>query len=110
PPPPRGAVSGLVVAADPLPAGGVGRVKAVRVADPAKLAALDAFFPDYARRPRGNTAAGWIAGHHVYFDLPGGDTVRVAVSANDEGATWSAGQGDFDSRGDFKAFVAALPK
>ncbi len=32
------------------------------------------------------------------------------VSANGDGATWSTGQGDFDTRGDFKAFVAALPK
>jgi hypothetical protein len=58
--------------------------------------------------PKSNMAAGWKAGYEVYFDFPRGKTIRVTTSANDKGRTWTVGQGDFDTKGDFNGFVKKL--
>ena len=104
-----GPLRATIVAEGVLGRGGVGEVRAVRVADPAKLSALEAFFPGYRRRPTSDTAGGWMAGHQVYFDFAGGETVCVTVSKNEDAGSWSAGRGDFETNGDFNAFVAGLP-
>ncbi len=52
--------------------------------------------------------AGWKAGYWVYFNFPKGRTVRVTVSGNDNGQTWSTGDGDFATEGDFQKLVEQL--
>ena len=80
----------------------------IQVTKAAELRQLESFFPDYRSRPSSMTAAGWIAGHQVLFDFPDGTTIQVTVSGNDKGKTWSVGQGDFSTRGDFKGFADGL--
>jgi hypothetical protein len=89
---------------------GVGELEAISVVDRAKIAKLESFFPNYAKRPTSDIAGGWKAGSHVYFDLGQGRTVRVTVSANDDGKTWSVGQGDFKTHGDFDGYLKELEK
>ena len=101
-------VSALVVVEGTLSRDGVGRTEAVRIVDPKTIAKLESFFPKYDQRPSGNVAAGWEVGHRVYFDFPNGESVRVTVSANENAAFWSLGQGDFETNGDVTAFVESL--
>ncbi len=89
---------------------GVGEFKAIQIRDGKKVSALEAFFPNYRQRPTNNTGAGWMAGYQVYFDFPGGETINVTVSQNETAGSWSAGRGDFETNGDFNAFVADLVK
>ena len=89
---------------------GVGTLEAISVVDREKVAKLESFFPDYAKHPSSNIAGGWKAGSQVYFDLGHGRTVRVTVSKNDDGKTWSVGQGDFKTHGDFDDYVRELQK
>lgn len=98
----------LVVREGVLPRGAVGKVSAVRVADPEKLAALEAFFPGYRNRPSSEMAGAWLAGHRVYFNFPGGETIRVTVSENDQGRSWTVGRGDFATVGKFVGFAEGL--
>ena len=98
----------LVVREGVLPRGGVGEVSAIRVADPEKLAALEAFFPGYRKRPSSELAGAWMAGHRVYFNFPGGETIRVTVSENDKGRSWTVGRGDFATAGKFVGFAEGL--
>jgi hypothetical protein len=80
------------------------------VFDAKKVAALEAFFPDYHKRPTSNISAGWKAGYFVYFDLPNGESVKVVVAPdNFAKPQWTVGgKGDFPVNGDFGKFVAEL--
>jgi hypothetical protein len=91
-----------------MPREGVGKLSAIRVVDPEKLLILEAFFPGYSKRPSSDLAGGWKAGYQVYFNLPRGETVRLTVSENENGHLWSAGQGDFATKGNFVGFVEEL--
>jgi hypothetical protein len=101
-------VDALIVLEDVLPEGGVGELTAIRIAEPRKLAALEAFFPGYRKHPSRDLAGGWEAGYRVYFNFPGGETIRITVSANDHARSWTTGHGDFETRGDFEVFVRDL--
>jgi hypothetical protein len=89
---------------------GVGKLEAISVVGREKIAKLESFFPNYAKHPSSDIAGGWKAGAQVYFDCGHGRTVRVTVSANDDGRTWSVGQGDFKTDGDFDGYVKELQK
>ena len=106
PPEKSGLIGALVVKEGLISRDGIGRMQAIRITDPSRLAKLESFFPGYDRRPVNNTAAGWEAGYRVYFDFPHGRSVRVTVSEN--ATDWSVGQGDFATRGDFTRFVESL--
>ena len=82
--------------------------RSILVINSAELGQLESFFPKYRSRPTSMTAAGWIAGHQVIFDFPDGTSIQVTVSGNDKGKTWSTGQGDFATRGDFKRFADGI--
>ena len=104
----RQLVGALIVIEGLVAADGVGEMKAFCITGREKLSALENFFPDYRKRPSSRRAAGWKAGYRVYFDLSDGETVRIAVSENENAAYWSCGKGDFETNGDFKVFVAGL--
>ncbi len=87
---------------------GVGQFEAISVVDREKIERLESFFPNYRTHPSSEIAAGWKAGSQVYFDYGNGRTVRVTVSKNDEGKTWSVGNGDFQTHGDFDGFMKQL--
>jgi hypothetical protein len=84
--------------------------KTYLVSDAKKVAALEAFFPDYQSKPKSDVAAGWKAGYFVYFDLPGGESVKLVVSPTDFAKPqWTVGgKGDHAVKGDFGKFVAEL--
>jgi hypothetical protein len=96
----------IVIVEGPLNKDRVGEAKAIRILSPQKVAALEAFFPNYHKRPTSGRAGSWEEGYAVYFDYPNGESFRVGLSTNVD--DWSMGRGDFDTRGDFKAFVAGL--
>lgn len=105
----RGQAHGAVIIEEPMhSAEGVGYPIAISLSDGDKLRELEKFFPNYDRNPSSNTAAGWKAGYRVYFNFPYGRSVRVTVSGNDNGQTWSVGDGDFKTNGDFAAFFEKL--
>jgi hypothetical protein len=86
-------------------------VRTHQLTDDKQVAALEAFFPDYQKRPTSDTAGHWKWGYLVYLDFADGLSVRLGVSpANREPASWSAGHGDFPVEGDFHAFVAGLAR
>jgi hypothetical protein len=87
---------------------GVGKFTAISVSDSQKIARLESFFPNYREFPSSDMAGGWKAGSHVYFDFANGRTVRVTVSQNDDGKTWSIGNGDLKTHGDFDGFIKHL--
>lgn len=90
--------------------GNKGVAKTYLVSDAKKVAALEEFFPDYQKRPQSDTAAGWKAGYFVYFDLPGGESVKLVVSPADFAKPqWTVGgQGDHPVKGDFAKFLTEL--
>lgn len=98
-------INALIMRENTVPKTGVVKVEAIRIIDPRKLEHLESFFPNYRQRPTSYTAGGWMAGYRVYFDFEGGESVRVTVSENENAAYWSTGHGDFDTKGDFNAFV-----
>lgn len=103
-------IMATIVVAGVLDRDGVGELKAIRITDREKLSTLEAFFPDYRQRPANDTGAGWMRGYDVYFEFPGGETITVTVSQNENAGSWSVGRGDFETKGDFNAFVAGLVK
>jgi hypothetical protein len=83
------------------------------VTDPKQLEALLAFFPDMFRKDLWPEPGGWISGAEIAFVKRDGETIRVAVSVNDDLATYfssAAGEGDKKVRGDLKAFLLDLQK
>jgi hypothetical protein len=86
-------------------------VRTHQLTDDKQVATLEAFFPNYQKRPTSDTAGHWKWGSLVYLDFAGGLSVRLGVSpANREPANWTAGHGDFQVEGDFHAFVAGLAR
>ena len=80
---PDGAVrlhNALIVPVSVSPVSGVSTTSAIRIMAPDKLVELEAFFPNYHKRPSSDEVSGWIAGYEVYFNFPGGETVLVTVS------------------------------
>lgn len=104
------AVSALIVFQETLDKNGVGRTKAIRVDDREKVAALEAFFPNYRRQPQNDKAGGWEDGYNVYFDFDKGKSLRVTVYLNENAGFWAMGSGGFETNGDFNAFVARLQR
>ena len=87
---------------------GIARNSAVTIHDPQTIAKLEAFFPKYKDIPFSDLASGWEHGYTVYFNFPKGKTLRVIVSQNGGGDTWSMVGGDLKTNGDFARFVKAL--
>ncbi|HEX4131959.1 MAG TPA: hypothetical protein VHZ24_18140 [Pirellulales bacterium] len=102
------AIEALIVPSQVWPRSGVAKVSAVHIINKEKLSALEHFFPGYSQRPTSPSAGAWEMGYEVFFCFAGGETVRVSVSQNENGASWSTGSGDFRTNGDFPAFVRQL--
>lgn len=102
-------VSVLIVPASIHNTDGVGTTEAISILNQQKIADLEALFPNYRSRPSSSMAAGWMTGWEIYFNFPKGRTIRVIVSQNDDGQTWSTGDGDFATAGKFKAYLEQLP-
>ncbi|MCR9117130.1 MAG: hypothetical protein NXI22_09330 [bacterium] len=90
---------------------GISQTKAISIVNDKTIKKLEAFFPNYRSYPSSEDAAGWDSGYSVYFNFRKGRTIRLAVSHPQNGGDlWSAGDGDFKTRGDFPAFVKDLQR
>ncbi len=87
---------------------GIARTPAISVVNSESIKALESLFPNYRKSLSSSTAGGWKAGYRVYFNFPRGRTLCVTVSQNDAGKTWSMGDGDFHTNGDFVKLVKQL--
>ena len=87
---------------------GAAQTLALSVTNLKTILALENLFPNYRKSPSSSMAGGWEAGYRVYFNFPKGRTLCVTVSQNDAGKTWSMGDGDFATRGDFEKLVEQL--
>jgi hypothetical protein len=85
-----------------------GKTSALRVEGERQLAILENYFPGYRLRPEGGDPGAWDARYEVFINLKHGQTFRILVSPNSR--FWSMGRGDFELRGYFADFVAALLK
>jgi|GEM_PF-6233022 len=85
-----------------------GQTTALRVQGERQLAILEAYFPGYRTQPEASEAGAWEAKYEVFINFKHGKTYRVLVSGNSR--FWSMGRGDFELRGYFSDFVAALIK
>lgn len=85
-----------------------GKTTALRVAGARQLAILESYFPSYRMAPEGATPGAWDAKYEIYLNFAEGRSNRILVSANSR--YWSMGRGDFELRGYFSDFVAALLK
>lgn len=85
-----------------------GKTTALRVEGERQLAILESYFPAYRTQPSSDEAGGWDAKYEVFINLKHGQTYRVLVSSNSR--FWSMGRGDFELRGYFSDFVAAMLK
>ena len=101
-------VSVLIVIEGVISRQGVGEMKALRIIDRKKLSSLESFFPNYRKRPSSNVTLPWMAKYRVYFNFRDGKSIRLTVSHNDNARYWTAGRGDFETKGDFNKFVASL--
>ena len=87
---------------------GIATNKAISILNRQTIEKLEAFFPKYRDVPSSDMASGWEHGYTVYFNFPKGKTLRVIVSDNGGGDTWTMVGGDLKTKGDFKTFVEAL--
>ena len=85
-----------------------GKTTALRVEGERQLAILESYFPAYRTQPSSDEVGGWDAKYEVFINLKHGQTYRVLVSSNSR--FWSMGRGDFEMRGYFTDFVAAMLK
>lgn len=85
-----------------------GKTTALRVEGERQLAILESYFPAYRTQPSSDDPGAWEAKYEVFINLKHGQTYRVLVSSNSR--FWSMGRGDFELRGYFSDFVAALLK
>ncbi len=85
-----------------------GQTNVLRVEGERQLAILEAYFPGYRTQPESSEAGAWEAKYEVFINLKHGKTYRVLVSSNSR--FWSMGRGDFEMRGYFTDFVAAMLK
>ena len=103
-------VSKILIVEEGVFRDGVSKTSAIYVKDDSKIDQLLTMFPECLHRPQGSAAAGWEAGHRVYFFLANGDVVPVTVSINGDAAHWSSGNGDHKTKGDFLSLVEELSK
>ena len=87
---------------------GIAHNHAITITDGATLRALEAFSPEYEKRPSSRQSAGWKRGCRIYFNHAKGKTFAITVSKNGGGAIWSTGNGDLATNGKFSEFVDAL--
>jgi hypothetical protein len=85
-----------------------GKTNALRITGERPLAILENYFPSYRTQPASDEAGSWEAKYEVYVNFSHGKTYRVLVSPNSR--YWSMGRGDFELRGYFSDFVAAMLK
>ncbi|WP_425615024.1 hypothetical protein NA78x_004912 [Anatilimnocola sp. NA78] len=83
-----------------------GKTTALRVEGERQLAILESYFPGYRTQPESDEAGAWETKYEVIFNLKHGQSYRVLVASNSR--FWSMGRGDFELRGYFSDFVAAL--
>lgn len=102
--------SAIIVLEDIHSREGIGETKAISLVDTQTIAKLEAFFPNYQKYPSSNRAAGWEAGYRVYFNFGKERAIRVTVLQNGNGDTWSIGDGDFATQGNFPEFVKDLQR
>lgn len=87
---------------------GIARPETISIVNADKIATLEKMFPEYDQMKAGGPPAGWEMGYLVYFNFPKGRTLRLTLSFNDKGQTWSMGDGDFATRGNFQKFLKEL--
>jgi hypothetical protein len=87
---------------------GLATNNAISILNRQTIEKLEAFFPKYRDVPSSDMASGWERGYTVYFNFPKGKTLRVIVSFNGDGDTWTMVGGDLKTKGDFKTFVETL--
>ena len=87
---------------------GIATSSAISIVNRKTIQKLEAFFPKYRETPSSNMASGWEHGYTVYFNFPNGKTLRIVVSYNGGGDTWTMVGGDLKTNGEFKEFVEAL--
>ena len=87
---------------------GIATNNAISILNRQAIEKLEAFFPKYRDIPSSDMASGWEHGYTVYFNFPKGKTLRVIVSYNGDGDTWTMVGGDLKTKGDFKTFVETL--
>ena len=85
-----------------------GQTTSLRVEGERQVAILESYFPGYRTQPEASEAGAWEAKYEVYINLKHGKSYRILVSSNSR--FWSMGRGDFELRGYFSDFVAALLK
>jgi hypothetical protein len=85
---------------------GVAKPQTLSIVNPETIEKLEALFPNYRSYPSSSIAGGWEAGRRVYFNFPKGRTVCVTVSR--DGKTWSTGEGDFRTQGEFEKLVKQI--
>lgn len=85
-----------------------GKTNALRIAGERPLAILENYFPNYRTQPASDDVGTWDARYEVYLNFAHGKTHRVLVSPNSR--YWSMGRGDFELRGYFSDYVAAMLK
>jgi hypothetical protein len=100
--------SAVIVIESPYSRQGLATNKTISILNRQTIEKLETFFPNYRAIPSSDTASGWEHGYTVYFNFPEGRTLRVIVSQNGGGDTWTMVGGDLKTKGDFKAFVEAL--
>ncbi len=103
-----GPVGGVIVFEGLYTSDGVGEMEAVSIVDEAVAKELASFFPSYEACPSSSMAGEWKSGYTVYLGSRDGRAVRIMVSF--DGESWSVGDGDFQTKGDFAAFAEELKR
>lgn len=106
--PPAAPKSAVIVIENMYSRQGIATNTAISILNRQTINKLEAFFPNYRQIPSTDLAGGWEHGYTVYFNFPNGKTLRVIVSENGGGDTWTMIGGDLETKGDFKTFVEAL--
>lgn len=100
--------SALIVIENAYSRQGIATNTAISIVNRQTIKKLGTFFPKYRDIPSSELASGWEHGYTVYFNFQAGKTVRIMVSENGGGDTWTIRGGDLKTNGDFKAFVDSL--
>jgi hypothetical protein len=100
--------SAVIVIQNTYSSEGIATNEAISILNRQTIEKLEAFFPKYRDVPSSDMASGWERGYTVYFNFPKGKTLRVIVSFNGDGDTWTMVGGDLKTKGDFKTFVETL--
>lgn len=87
---------------------GIATNTAISIVNRETIKKLETYFPKYRELPSSDLAGGWEHGYTVYLNFPKGKTLRIIVSENGGGDTWTMVGGDLKTNGDFKTFVDTL--